>query len=140
MSTNAVIFCKNSEGTFDGISVHFDGYIDNGVGEQLLTYWTNNEDIRKLCGTKKQIRSFGDSFNEIEFFDDDLNPICRKQIKALKGLTFVQMNNACHQYNYAYFWDVIDDTGKYEWMLYRDYYTFKPVSVVLDQCRPSINA
>lgn len=122
MSTNAVIFCKNSEGTFDGISVHFDGYIDNGVGEQLLNYWTNNEDIRKLCGTKKQIRSFGDSFNEVEFFDDDSNPICRKQIKALKDLTFDQMKNACGQYNYAYFWTKKDDQGNYGWMLFRRYY------------------
>jgi len=128
MSTNAVIFCKNSEGIFDGISVHFDGYINNGVGEQLLTHWTNNEDIRKLCGTKKQIRSFGDSFNEIDFFDDDSDPICRKQIQALKGLTFVQMNNACHQYNYAYFWTDKDEQGNYEWTLYRNYYNFETLT------------
>ena len=54
MSTTAVIFCKNSEGTFDGISVHFDGYIDNGVGEQLLNYWTNS---RHHCTSKAVCRS-----------------------------------------------------------------------------------
>lgn len=137
MSTNAVIFCKNANGTFDGISVHFDGYVDHGVGEQLVDDWTNTEDVRKLCAMKKQIRSFGNSFADLDLFDDDMNPLCRKQIRALKGLTFEQMNNICGQYNYAYLWDIKDERGNYEWRMWRSDWTWKPVIAILESCRPN---
>jgi len=136
MSTTAVIFCKSGVDTFNGISVHFDGYLDGGVGEMLATHWNNPKDIQLLCELDKQIRCFGKDLDEVEFFNDDKNPLCRKQIRALKGLTYEQMNNQCGNYNYAYLWDIRNITGEYEWFFWKDDYTFKPVKFALEAARP----
>ena len=134
MSTHAVIFCENSEGTFDGISVNFDGYVfDGGVGELLVTYWTNVKDIKKLCGMKREIRSFGKSFEELDVFDDYNTPICSKSINELKGLTFDQMLNKCGNYDYAYYWGF---SNNYEWLLLKSDCTFKSVKGIIEVSRP----
>jgi len=136
MSTNAVIFYKSADGTFNGISVHFDGYVDGGVGEQLDRFWNDEEMIKKLCETKREIRCFGNDFDDIEFFDDYTNPLCRKNIKRLKGLTYDEMVNRSGNFNYSYFWDTNTKTKRREWFLIKNGYTFQPVKAILETAYP----
>lgn len=103
MSTNALIVYKNNSGISNCISVHWDGYIKNGVGELLHTHWQNPIDISKLCSLKKEIREFGSSMNNIEFYESD--PYMNKRTKKLKNLTFEMVENYSGNYDYTYVWD-----------------------------------
>lgn len=48
MSTHARIGIKNKDNTITSIYCHHDGYIENGVGDRLKKYYTDEEKIRKL--------------------------------------------------------------------------------------------
>lgn len=103
MATNALIVFKNVDGIYNCISVHWDGYIDNGVGEILYKNWQNNEDIKTLCGLNKEIRCFDSTFDTIEFYADD--PELFRRIKRMKNLTLDRVKNLSGNYSFTYIWE-----------------------------------
>lgn len=102
MSTNALIVFRqnNKKRTCNCILVNFDGYIQDGVGETLYNYWTDNEENKKLCAKNNDIRSFGINFGDIEFYYNSDNA---KKFKCMKNIMFNTMKkiDAC----YTYIWD-----------------------------------
>jgi hypothetical protein len=106
MPTNALIVCLKKNKHFDGIPVNFDGYIDGGVGETLLNHWDNLNDIRKLCEVKKSIRTFGNDFNDIEYYrytwEDSLKEL--KYVKQLKDMDWYDLCNSSGNFCYTYVW------------------------------------
>ena len=104
MATNALIVCLKKNKRFDGIPVNCDGYIDSGVGETLIDYWDKLDDIRKLCATKKSIRSFGNDFNDIEYYryswEDSWEDF--KYTSQFKDMDWNCLCNKSGNFNYTY--------------------------------------
>lgn len=48
MSTRCRIGIENKDGTITSIYCHHDGYVENGVGEKLSVYYTDESKIREL--------------------------------------------------------------------------------------------
>lgn len=116
MSTSALILFKDSANICYGVSVQFDGGIEYGVGKQLFEFWNNETDIKKLCiNSKKCIRSFGNSFNEIEYYDDSASIIFSKR---LKNLNLDEALNKSGNFDYTYLWK----EGEIGWTVYHPHY------------------
>ena len=106
MATNALIVCLKKNKRFDGIPVNFDGYIDDGVGKTLIDYWDKLDDIRKLCAVKKSIRSFGNDFNDIEYYryswEDSWEDL--KYNRQFKDMDWNSLCNKSGNFDYTYVW------------------------------------
>lgn len=102
MSTNALIVFrqKNKKRTCNCILVNFNGYIQDGVGETLYNYWTDNEENKKLCAKNNEIKTFGIRFDNIKFCSNLDNA---KKFKYLKNIMFNTMKKIV--VNYTYIWD-----------------------------------
>ena len=48
MSTRSNIAIRESDGTMEVIYCHFDGYVEGGVGEQLLNHYDDETKVRNL--------------------------------------------------------------------------------------------
>lgn len=48
MSTHCAVIEKLPDGTYRGIYSHFDGYLKQGVGENLMNYYKNPEKVHAL--------------------------------------------------------------------------------------------
>lgn len=103
MSTNALIVFKNIDGFYNCISVHWDGYIEYGVGETLYKHWTNGNEVKELCSLNREIRCFDDSMKDVEFYADDIE--CRRRAKKMKNLTLDEVKNKSGNYCYTYIWE-----------------------------------
>lgn len=48
MSTRSLIAIERTDGGYDTIYCHYDGYIENGVGEELFRNYQDRLEVRKL--------------------------------------------------------------------------------------------
>ena len=101
MSTTALICVKKTNGRYSCTPVHFDGYIEGGVGETLEKYWVNPKDIFDLCESYDGIRTLGETYQDTEFFDDDDTDY----IESLKDIDTNTYLEKQENYNYVYVYD-----------------------------------
>lgn len=102
MSTSAMIVFQDLNDICFGVSVNFDGYIEDGVGETLFRYWHNEDDIKEICvNSKKSIRCFGDIMSDIEYYDDVYSITLANR---LKNMSYDKMLNEAGSFNYTYIW------------------------------------
>ena len=104
MSTNAVVFIKNDQGTYDGTEIVNDGYIDVsdakgrpygfGAGYILGKYWHDKDEIKELVA-KNAVRNLGNSIEETEFYNwrqTGLDNLTMEKIKSL-GYSYIYVFN-----------------------------------------------
>ena len=103
MGTTALIVYKNTEGLCNCVSVNWDGYIENGVGETLYNNWQDGNEVKKLCSMNKEVRSLESTMKGTEFYADE--PLSRKRAKKLKNLTIDEVKNKSGNYSYTYVWE-----------------------------------
>ena len=72
MSTRCNI-CAYIDDRLYCIYCHHDGYPE-GVGQTLLDYWYEPEEIKKLVTTNGEISSLANSFDKQEYYDDSKPP------------------------------------------------------------------
>lgn len=64
MGTRTAIFQEQTDGTFMGIYVHLDGYIE-GVGRTLVEYYQDREKIGELIQAKMPLRCLGTTTEKV---------------------------------------------------------------------------
>lgn len=101
MSTTALVCVKGINGKYSCTPVHFDGYIEGGVGETLEKYWVDPEDIFDLCESYDSVRTLGETYQDTEFFDDD-DPDYMESLKDIDTDTYLEKQEI---YNYVYVYD-----------------------------------
>lgn len=127
MSTNALIVYEKKNGKYDCISVEYDGYIKEGVGETLHRYWHNDFDIKKLCAVKDDIRSLGFEFDDVEFYHRP-NRANSAKMKNLTWDEVVEMNWC----SYVYVHFQTDGDVESHWAVYdEESDDFEPLSFYL---------
>ena len=97
MSTNALIAYKNENGKYNVNSIHYDGYIKDGVGQSLAENWTSFENIKSLCNGA-EIRCLGETLKDTEVFSD-------YAMGRRKNLTFDELCNTAGNYDYSYVYE-----------------------------------
>ncbi len=97
MSTNALIAYKNEKGNYNINSIHWDGYIEGGVGQTLIEDWKNPLDIQRICKAN-EIRCLGSSYNESEFFDT-------WTLENRRNVSFDKLCNISGNYDYTYVYE-----------------------------------
>jgi len=101
MSTRSTITVKKTDGKYHSIYVHFDGYIENGVGETLLESYTNQEAAESLV-TLGDASIIGDTIDECKFYardrGEDINP-------AKTGGTIYEIMLENHSQEFDYVWE-----------------------------------
>ena len=62
MGTRTAVFMEQPNGTFKGVYVHYDGYLE-GVGQNLLDNYQDREKVQRLIDIAKPIASLGTDLN-----------------------------------------------------------------------------
>jgi len=108
MSTYAAIFVMDEKTKkFNGVSVKYDGYVKNGVGETLFKYWNNyGKAVQLVSNTPSDIRELGTDINSISYFSDE--PAKRRE--KFRDLSYDEMLNQGKQFDYLYVMMVNDHT------------------------------
>lgn len=73
MSTRCYVVKKLKDGNYRGIYIHNDGYIFNGVGETLYTFYNNEKSLDKLLDLG-DLSYLGENALENVDYWNDLNP------------------------------------------------------------------
>ena len=121
MSTHAVVFTKNVNGTFTGTEITSDGYIEIvspnrlnrpntfGAGWLLAQYWHDRDEIEKL--TKgNAVHTLGQGINSTDFYN--------WRQHGLDNLTFNDIKNLGYSYIYIFNdnneWIVLKQNSKHK--------------------------
>jgi predicted glycosyl hydrolase (DUF1957 family) len=69
MATRSTINLKLEDGKFRHVYCHWDGYLENGVGETLLLYYNTIDEINKLMD-HGDMSVLGSNIKDCEFYKD----------------------------------------------------------------------
>lgn len=108
MSTNALIAYKRENGNYNVNSIHYDGYINGGVGQSLVENWSSFEDVKALCNGH-EIFCLGENLEKTEIYDT-------WSMNRRKNLTFDELCNAAGNYDYTY----IYENGIWRWLAHHE--------------------
>lgn len=87
MSTRSLIAIEKSDGTYDTIYCHYDGYVENGVGEELFRNYQDRLEVenlislgnrRYLLNTKPEDELYNEAFvtfNNLNELKEELDMI-----------------------------------------------------------------
>lgn len=112
MATRSTITYVTPDNHVYSIYCHYDGYLQNGVGETLLRDYTDPDKAKALCSSPHDIRSLYETVETTDFFDEEI----------LSDQPFIANNNLYmleyEEYNYIYLfnsgWNLIStNRGKY---------------------------
>lgn len=138
MSTRSMIGILRQCGAVTGIYCHYDGYIDNGVGQMLVEHWNDKDKVEELMklgdlsvlgktiGTKVDFDSFLGN-EQCLAYHRDRGERRRGPARYLDRRDFVSENN--HFASYFYLFDGTEwhySSGNQWWNLLRDYVKKSP--------------
>ena len=108
MSTRSTIaYFDDDTNTIKGVYCHFDGYVDGGVGETLVTHYQELEQVKKLVELGN-LSSLGEDLETTIAYHRDRN----------EDFSFFQVDDyddiPTENYNYLFIFD--DDDGKHKWV------------------------
>jgi hypothetical protein len=91
----AIVFGPSAENqTFRSIHIHFDGYLENGVGEELLKSYNTIEKVIELIEGGDRISIFDKYDSYIKFIDDhDIVSFYKKVIDASDEYYYIFRND-----------------------------------------------
>lgn len=81
MSTRSLIAIEKSDGTYDTIYCHYDGYVENGVGEELFKNYKERLKVENLISLGNR-RHLLDTKPEDELYNEDY--VTYKNLDELK--------------------------------------------------------
>ena len=102
MSTRSLIAIEKSDGTYDTIYCHYDGYIENGVGEELFRNYKDLMKVEKLIslGNRRQLVN---TKLEDELYNEDY--VTYKNLDELKEE--LDMIDYIYIFNWYNEWEVL---------------------------------
>lgn len=137
MATRSMIGILREDGVVTGIYCHFDGYIDNGVGQMLVEHWNDKdkvEELMKLGDLSVLGKTIGEKVDFYSFlgneqclaYNRDRGEQRRGPTRYLDRRDFVSENDFA---SYFYLFDGTEwqySSGNQWWNLLRDYVKKSP--------------
>lgn len=102
MSTRSLIAIEKSDGTYDTIYCHYDGYVENGVGEELFNNYKDRLKVENLISLGNR-RHLLNTKLEDELYNEDY--VTYKNLDELKEE--LDMIDFIYIFNLNNEWDVL---------------------------------
>ena len=109
MSTKATIWKQNPDGTYNGVYVHWDGYIKNGVGQMLHENWKSPCRVDLLI-EQGDISSLGETLENTVFYSRDRGEPWSEVRPVMNGTMEEIVQDICYVYAGQSWWVNYDRT------------------------------
>lgn len=109
MSTNATLWKKNAEGSYDGVYIHWDGYIKDGVGQMLHENWKSPTRVGLLI-EQGDISSLGSTLESTVFYSRDKGEAW-SDVRPALNVPFDVLKDTNYTYIFDGEWFVLGDRG-----------------------------